>query len=61
MVYLSLAVTVLFGLIIGVLEGRYRKCGAIGGFIICLFPVIGWIMLSVIPWKGEAHDSWLES
>lgn len=57
MVFFPSVILVLSGLI-GVLEGRFRSCGPIGGFFMGLFPLIGWIMVSVFPWKGEVLDSW---
>ena len=40
------------------LEGMHRTCGLAGGFILGMFPIIGWVLVSVIPWKGEVLDSW---
>lgn len=54
---IALLLLVLSGLV-GMLEGMHRTCGLAGGFILGMFPIIGWILVSVIPWKGEVLDSW---
>lgn len=55
---IGLLILVLSGLI-GMLEGEHRTCGLAGGFILGMFPIVGWIMVSTFSWKGQLPDAWL--
>lgn len=58
MASLSLLLLTLSGLI-GLLEGIHRTCGPAGGFLLGMFPIVGWIMVTTFPWKDEVLDAWL--
>lgn len=59
-IIIALLILVLSGLI-GMLEGMHRSCGYAGGFILGMFPIIGWIMVSTFSWKGEIPDAWIDN
>lgn len=50
---MALSPIILISLLIGGMEGYARRCGILLGIILGLFPVVGWIMLSSIPYKGN--------
>lgn len=58
-IIIALLILVLSGFI-GMLEGMHRTCGLAGGFILGMFPIIGWIMVSSFSWKGEDADAWMK-
>ena len=59
---ISIILGLLLGLsgLVGMLEGKHRTCGLAGGFILGMFPIVGWIMVSTFSWKGEMPDAWLK-
>lgn len=57
---IAMIILTMFGFI-GILEGKQRTCGLTGGFILGMIPIIGWIMVSVFPWKGQIDDDWLSN